>query len=235
MWPLQTISNKILAITCTPQELTCSFIRPTRIERRYELCAHQCFPLTHGQLERLILFNPTMLRTYIQEFITHHQLAYSSCVVSVTGPSVIQRITTTHESMPTYHRFIDPRVKEMLWDFYYLYCEDDGRYAWYVAGIKQSLVLQFKLLFSTLPIHFSALTTESMALLYAYKQLYGAAFRTTRLSIDMKKLQSNSLDELITHELMRRTLACEPHLHTSSAIRTVLGLFLLGHAGHETN
>jgi hypothetical protein len=238
MWPLPTITNKLLAITCTPQEICCSLIRPTRIARRYELYAHHCFPLIHHEFEQLILFNPTRIRTYIQKVISQHQLENSSCVIALTGPSITQRIITIHESTPAYHQIVDPRLKGLVWDYYYLYPEDDSRHALYVTGIKQALLLQCTLLFLQLPLHLIGITTESMALLYAYKQIYGSAFRSTQLACDMKK--QVSLHELISNELMRRTLAINPvveapSLHTSPAVRTALGLFLLGRNAYETN
>lgn len=237
MWPLPRLSNTLLAITCTPQELTCSLIRPTRIARRYELYAHHCYPLTHGELEQLLVFNPTLLRTYIQNVITQHQLTNSACVLALTGPSITQRIVTINQSDPVYHQFVDPRLKGLLWDYCYLYAEDDGKFAWYVTGIKQSLVLQFTLLFSTLPLHLIGITTESMALLYAYKHLYGPAFRSTQLERDMKKLNTTtSLHGLLSNELMRRSLATTgSDLHASPTLRTALGLFLLGRTAYETN
>jgi hypothetical protein len=239
MWPLPPLPNKLLAITCTPQELTCSLIRPTRIANRYELYVHHCYSLKNHELEQLILCNPTLLRTYIQEVITRHRLEKSSCVIALTGPSIAQRIITIHDAHPNYHHLTDPRLKGLLWDFYYLYPEDDGRYAWYVAGIKQALLLQFKLLFSTLPLHLIGITTESMALLYTYKHLYGSAFRTTQLAHHMRHLTSAcSLHGLLSNELIRRSLAITtplPTLHTSNTARTALGLFLLGSNIYETH
>lgn len=236
MWPFPTLSHNILAITCTPQELTCSLIRPTRIARRYELYAHYCYPLIHHEFERSILFNPTTLYTYVQEVITAHHLEHSSCVVALQGPSITQRIITSTQSPPLYHQIADPRLKNMLWDYYYLYPEDDGLSAWYVAGIKQALIIQWKLLFSRLPVHLAGITTDSMALLHAYKHLYGAAFRSTRLAGDIKK-QASSFHGLLSHELMRRALAINSScaLHTSPTVATALGLFLLGRTVYETN
>ncbi|MFI5332848.1 MAG: hypothetical protein ACHQVS_01975 [Candidatus Babeliales bacterium] len=240
MWPFPTISNNVLAITCTPQELTCSLIRPTRIARRYELYAHYCYPLKHYELEQLILFNPTTLYTYVQEIITKHRLANSTCVVALQGPSITQRIITSNQSPPLYHQIADPRLKNMQWDYYYLYPEDDGQAAWYVAGIKHALIIQWKLLFSRLPVHLTGITTDSMALLYAYKHLYGSAFRSTQSAIDIKKLMGSSFHGLLSHELMRRALALNSSLansmlHTSPAVTTALGLFLLGRTAYETN
>lgn len=240
MWPFPPLSHNVLAITCTPQELTCSLIRKTKIPTRYELYAHYQYPISHHEYGQSGINNPTLLRRYIEQVIETHQLAGSSCVVSLVGPAITERITSFNQTDPPYHQIADPRLKGTLWDLYYLYPEDDGRFTFYVTGVKQTLIFQWKLLFSTLSVHLVGITTESMALLYAYKYVYGATFRPTQLARDLNKLHhASSLHGLLSHECIRRSLAIHttlaPTLYTCVSVHTALGLFLLGSTAYETD
>lgn len=239
MWPLPTITDHLLTISCTPHELVCSVIRPTRIAHRYELYAYHRYPFTRGECEQLLVCNATLLRSYIQEVVTLYQLENSMAVLVLNGPGVAERMVTLTSAHPTYQQIVDPRLKGFIWDSYYLYPEDSNQYAFYVAGIKQALLLQYKLLFCTLPLHLIGITTESMALLYLYKKLYGSTFRRSQLAHDIQKTDQ-TLHPLISAELMRRSLAINPAVsapswYDSPTLRTALGLYLLGRTAYETN
>lgn len=239
MRPLPTIADHLLTISCTPHELVCSLIRPTRIAHRYELYAYHHYPF-QSACEQLPISNPTLLRSYIQEVVTLHKLEHGMAALVLNGPGIAERIATLASAHPNYQQIVDPRLKGFIWDSYYLYPEENSsQYAFYVAGIKQALLLQYKLLFCTLPLHLIGITTESMALLYLYKTLYGSTFRRSQLAHDIQKT-NHTLHPLISAEALRRSLAINPTLsvpawYDAPTLRTALGLYLLGRTAYETN
>ena len=239
MWPIPSINNNFLSIACSPQELTCSVIKPTSWHNCYELAAHRTYKLNNHELAHGTLFNPTIITKQIQAFIADNNLTNSFCVISLTEPTVTDNFITLPHASPTRRDFKNHQLKRLHWDFHYLYPQDDGLFAFYVTGIRQQVLFQFTLLTLQLPIHLLGITSESMALLYLYKQLYGTAFRPARLAQDMQQVK-HSLHELVSSELLRRSLFINralnvPDNHNNAALRTALGLYLLGKNAYETN
>lgn len=237
MWPLPKLRNDIVSLSFTPSHVTCSWIKPTRAAAApYELIAHERIPLNNLELNQLIVFNPTSLQKKISAFVDKHNLHNASAAIALTGPQLVESIVQLHTTTPTRSDFRAPKLKSMVWDFRYLHPHEDGTNAFYVCGIPQRLLFQYKLFAMQLPLHVLQITTQQMALLRLYRHVHGSAFRPAQLARDMART-NNQLHDCITQEIMRRVVyARTPSLNTQEelpSVATTVGLFLLGKDMYE--
>jgi hypothetical protein len=65
--------------------------------------------------------------------------------------------------------------------------------------------LQYELLAIGLQCNLIGITTKTMALLGAYKNIFGAAFRRSQLAVDMMQ-SHNNVEDLISIDALRRMI-----------------------------
>src|SRR4030095_4788143 len=114
-----------------------------------------------------------------------------------------------------------------VWGYRYLYPNDDGQFVFYVYVVPRLLVLQYQLLAMTVGCNFIAITTKNMALLSAYKHLFGADSRRSKLAVDMMHC-NNAIYELISPEILKRIIKAPMKIalqKEQSYIATACGLF----------
>ncbi len=205
MWPLAPIKNELVTITLSPQYITCSWIQPHNKRTPFALAAYQKTALDHLELEQSIIFNPTKIQQYINNFLEQYNLNNAFVACSCAGPGIREKIITLNIASPKPKDLTSAGLKKIMWDYRYLHPVHNNQFAFYVCGISRELLFQYKLLAIALGINLTTITTEFMALLHLYKYLYGNAFRYSQLAIDMQK-HNNKLEKNFTHETIRRML-----------------------------
>lgn len=245
MWPLPKIRNEWVSISYTPQEIICSWIRRAQQKPApYELAAYQRIPLNNLELTSLIPHNTTLLTKSIRSFLKTHTLehAYISC--SLSGPILFEEIMDMPTASPNPSDFSShlrtdttyPALKKMNWDYQYLYPKDETHYSFYVCGLQRHHLFQYQLLAIAADMNMVVMTSEKLALLRLYKQIYGIAFRNSQLARDMIT-HDNNIAHFFTPDIIQRTLYIAPglqHATTDGAhLSTLLGLFLVGLDTHD--
>ena len=92
-----------------------------------------------------------------------------------------------------------------------MYPNDDGQFVFYVYSVPRSLVLQYQLLAIAAQCNLITMTTQTMALLSAYKNIFGTAFRRSQLAVDMMRC-NNTIDDLIGIDTVNRMISGAGHI-----------------------
>lgn len=231
MWLLPTIRNEIVTIAFHSDALMCSWISTSPGSAPYELKAYNRYPIQKLELNQLTIFNPTRIKKYISAFLTTHSLTQALTYFALADPAIFQTVVDLPTASPTQKDFDALPLKKLVWDFCYMFPKDDG-HSFYVCGLTQRMLFQYKLLALDLPIHLIGITTESMALFRLYAHMQGSAFRPAQLARDMEK-NNYQLKNYFTHDLMRRMLYVPHSMKLDSQkemdhLISSLGLFLAG-------
>lgn len=201
------------------------------ITRSYEKMSIRAFARTAFATNELIsgiMYNPTRIKNIINSFMVKNRIKNADLLISIEGSAIFQTILQLPKASPQPSDFRIARLHTLIWDYLYLYPQDDGLFSFYIAGMPQSLLMQYTLLFISLRLQPQIITTELTAHIYLYRSLYGAAFRTSQLAHDMQS-NDNQLTRFFAPETIKRLAHIPHHLATEhSYVITALGLAALG-------
>jgi hypothetical protein len=204
MWPIPALEQKIVSIDFSSEALVCTWIESNKKNDRPLLRAYKRFSLNNFELEKLIIFNPTLIKEYICSFLVEHNLSDAFIAFILHGPLITEQFVAMPTSTPHYTDFGSAQTtRNVLWEYRYLYPNDHGQFVFYVYSVPRSLVLQYELLAIAARCNLITMTTRTMMLLSAYKNIFGVAFRRSQLGLDMMRCNNNIAD-LITIDTLNR-------------------------------
>ncbi len=190
------LHNELVSIIFQPHQITLSHIQHTKNNAQLTLHAYKQIPLNDLELEKLIIYNPTKIKTYITNFLSIHNINNAFVLFALSGPGVFERyvpLSTTHVQPNDFNAIAE--LKKLYWEYKYVYPSDNAQSMYYVCGITPHMLLQYQLLAVSAQLNVLKITTKRMALHNIYKYMYGTAFRQSQFAIDM--LQHNNMIEYI--------------------------------------
>lgn len=196
---------KLITIVFTPHNLICAWIEPSHGHTPLILRAYERFPCVNLELEHSILFNPSIIKKYITQFIHRHALEKAYVSFSIAGPSCKEYVMKHHHASPHFAEFNLEKQPHWYWEYRYLYPHDDGTFMFYVCGLPAPIILQYQLLAHALHLNLITLTTRSMSLFTLYRFMYGAAFRKGQLAVHMAQREQNP-ERLFSQDSLHRIL-----------------------------
>ncbi|MDP3889006.1 MAG: hypothetical protein Q8Q25_00490 [bacterium] len=206
MWPLPTIKNELVSFILNEDNLICAWIRQNKTQPRLTLQAYRHIALDTIGNEASIT-NPSVIVKQFKTFLHDYHLCNAFATLAVAPLHVIQNYITLAHATPKSTDFA-PWInmqKQTSWEYEYLYPTDTNEYVFYLCGIKNSILLQYKLIALRLPLNLLTITTQDMALLHVYQNKYGNTFRKAQLAIDMVA-HNNMPSTLFTHETIQRIM-----------------------------
>jgi len=226
LWP-----NDIAAIIIDHNQLIMNWVKPSANKKfqAFELKAHRVIPL-HAAEGQPHLFNLTTIKKHILEFLTTHKIKHAQVAMGLSAPGIIEQLVTSPTAAPQRHDFTFLPTGCPLWDYVYLYPHDNGTFTFYVCGIQQQQLLQYKLLAISANLNLKTLIPSRLALLHLYHAVQGSVFRHSQLGVAMQQ-NNNNIEQLCTTETVHRLLSINAHVSinfTEQAphLRTTLGLCL---------
>lgn len=226
MWPLPRTRTDLVCVCLTPTAVACSWFARTRVPNRYELKAYERTPLEHTQHS----FNPAHLHTHIQQFINKHNLHDAFLACSITASQHTASLITLPTPVARPIDFNAHTNKKLVWDYTYLFQQDQSKHVYYLCGMHREQLLRYQLLAIKLGLQATTFITPFMAHLQVYRSLYGAAFRRAQFAQDMQAL-NNNISAWFTADKLRRTLRMPSQIEIKTELpflTTTLGLFLAG-------
>ncbi len=228
MWPIPSLEHEVVSISFSPENMTCCWIQKTNmaIARAPLLMkAYKRYSLHNLELHKLIPFNPTRIKKYISSFLYEHNLQNAFITFCLDG--IAEKCVVLPTSTPHRADFDIKNVSSMQWEYRYLYPNHDGQHVFYVYAVPRSLILQYKLLAIAAQCNLVTMTTQTVALLDAYKHIFGTAFRKSQLAVDMMR-HDNVIADLISVDAIRRMIVVPSHINLNEEknfIATACGLF----------
>ena len=213
MWPIPTLKHKLVSVIFSPDALVCSWIEKTNNgSSPLLLRAYKRYPLNNLELEHCTIFNPTIIKKYISSFLQQYDCADAFVTFVLRGPGVTEQFVAMPTSTPHRTDFgIASNSRSLLWEYRYVYSNDHGQFVFYVYSVPRSLVLQYQLLAIAAQCNLITMTTQTMALLSAYKNIFGTAFRRSQLAVDMMRC-NNTIDDLIGIDTVNRMISGAGHI-----------------------
>jgi hypothetical protein len=211
MWPLPPIKNTFVSIIATPEQLVCCSLKQSNKRAPFLLTGYQRIPLHKMELAANALFNPTAIAQHIKIFLSdyNHQNAFVS--LAITSPHINEQYIVLPHASPTPDQFDLPHKKHVIWDYQYLYPNEEGKFVFYVCSMQRPLLLQYQLLAHNARINLTDITTQHIATLQLYRYFYGPAFRQTQLAVDISKY-NNDLSQFFTRDALARILHIPTHI-----------------------
>ena len=207
MWPIPRLNNEFVSIFFDSNTLVCCWIqRITTASAPLILRAYRRYPLNSFESLHLIPFNPTKIKKYIHSFLSQHKLHNAFITFCLDG--ITEKYVTLPTSTPHRSDFEMPTASNMQWEYRYLYPDHEGQYIFYTYTVTRSLLLQYELLAIGLQCNLISITTKNIALLNAYKNIFGIAFRRSQLAIDMMRYDNN-IELLISINSLRRMISID--------------------------
>lgn len=227
MWNKPQI-YKAFAITINPRIITCSLLSYSFNTTRVAINSYETLVLDNLELEKLIVFNPTKLATYLTtQYRAQVNTNDTPVLISLHGPSMYRKIVALPHAHPSLEQLHVPRSPQWICHYLHLYLQDHLHY-FYVCGIKRSILLQYQLLSINAKLPTKLITTDDMALLQLYRHLSGPEFRHSQLGVALSSCNNivehlfldNSIEEVASLPANAK-LSHEDHL----PLFTACGLF----------
>lgn len=153
-------------------------------ENFFELKSYKCKNLDKFEIFDSIIFNQVLVQSYIQDFFIEHNIYKPHVYLYLSKSQRVKECIIVHSSANCSKRELDiDDDGAFIWLFDYLGSENDLHY-YYVVGIAQELLFQYKLLISMLPCLLIKIVTNNLALLNAKRNLRGNILDLKNLNIE---------------------------------------------------
>lgn len=225
MWPLPPIRDEYIAVSINPTYIACAWLKTSK-KHPLILNAYSHFPI---DLPSSIIVEQT-----IKQFVSQYNIHYSSLGIAVAAPDIHEQLIRLSHATPSIKDFANSTLAKMLWDYRYLHSLDDNQHLFYVCGIARSTMFTYELISHKSELHLTSLTSSYMALLYAYRTLFGPAFRQSQMALDMIRTDYKIEDALSTDSIAR-LLHIPAHISIDVAIEKVPLLTIIGLYNQERN
>lgn len=199
----------MVTIILGDNQLVLSWLKPKK--QLFIVQAYRVVPLAPLDVKNSYIFNPTVLKSHIHQFLATHKLTNAAIACALSGPGIMEQLITHPMATPCKEDFTLQHTTRLVWDYRYLYPQDDGTFTFYACGISQQQLLQYKLLAMAAHLHLQSLTSKRMALLTLYRCMQGNAFRHSQLGAVMQR-NNNNIEQLCTVDMVRRLVTIAPHV-----------------------
>lgn len=139
----------------------------------------------------------------LESFIAQYKLSGALLSISIGSPLIYEELVCLSHAHATIADFQTPAVTKLLWDFRYLHPLSDGNHLFYVCGINRPSLFSYQLLAAQNKLHMVTMSSWYNALMQAYKTIFGAAFRSSQLAIDMEQTHYRLHDRLTIDSISR--------------------------------
>jgi len=230
MWPRR--KNNIVSVSINPQNLILCWAQKDKKSNKILLKSYKKEYFESLELEKSIIFNPTRINNSICEFIKKNKITYPTLSLAVTGPNIFEKIINCPTSSLQKDMLNIPQIAQLHWSSTYLCPSLKSGFDFYICGMKQEYLFQYKLLAIKSGYTLSCVTTEKSALLQLYKYIKKENFTQGQLAIDLGNNNYN-LRSYFTHHTINNNFNLDDKLNINvkkeiENIATSIGLFLLG-------
>jgi len=229
MWPFQPRNYNIVTLALTPQQIVCLWAKKN--SEAVEVKAYERKKFGHLEFEKSMVFNPSKIGAIIDQFIKKNQIIKPFVSLAATGPYVFEKIITIPTSSPEKKDIQIKELKNHHSQHVYVGPSPKSGFNFYICGIKQPMLFQYKLLAIRSGFNLISLTTQKAAHIQLYKYLKKENFSHSQLAIDLSKSHYDTQSIIDKKRFLRtidtNTLEINQEEEYPFLI-TNIGLFLLG-------
>lgn len=194
MWPLPTIRYEHVIVHIDQETFSIGWLSADKrqVARLNAYHTHEFQMLTHA-----------LLCHTLETFIAKYRLSGALLSISVSSPFIYEELIQISHAHATSTDFQTSALTKLLWDFRYLHPLSDGNHLFYVCGINRPTLFSYQLLATQNRLHIVSISSWYNTLMQAYKTIFGPAFRTSQLAMDMEQTKYQLHDRLTTDSISR--------------------------------
>ena len=181
-------------------------------------------PITSAIIDGYIS-NMSFVQQQIKTFVVNYKLENAFFSLCITGPKVEERLTRLKKATPTTSDFTYLGLQKFIWDFSYLYTDEQGEHVFAISGIKREQLFQYQLLALQLSMNLVTITTPLNTLLHIYRYMQGPAYRQAKLGMDLQE-HHNKLESYFTQAMSSRIIQVNQSIESKIALH-MAGLYCM--------
>lgn len=228
-------TRNLFTIIFTPHTLIGCWLSAHPSDTRLHLRSFHKITCDHLELEHLYIFNPSRIQPILSSWYCATNRAMP-VAYALLGPSLQEKIVSVSNSNPSPEQLSVTHSLHQSLQYSYLYSYQNLHY-FYLCTLPRPLLLQYQLLSINAGLPVAMITTQSFALLTAYRSLFGVAYRPSQLA--MALTQCNSIDQLFFRDDLTRLLSIPAEytfaMNDYLTLVTSCGLFLQEGTGNEAH
>jgi len=233
MWPFRRLSNDRLVLALDPKKISLALFAKTDEKIPYKLCLYKSVAFNLHEYANAILFNPTRLKSIVDDFVQGLCDVPRELIIGVTGPHITEKVVSLSrkEQAATVK---DTELESIIWDCRLLYEQDYQRTVYYYSGISRELLFQFQLFALCNSYDLIAVTTPMIGYLELCRAKEGEHFSSERFGDHMMTC-NDQINQLITIDDLAAMVRMDNTITFSSPddiaqVGQLLGLMLVGEA-----
>jgi hypothetical protein len=191
MWPLPKIEESTVTFSFSSDHLFCTLIEKINTAPFAHITHYQKYNYSDLTIAHKTIFNPTIIKQLINDFLIKHKKQNARIIFSLAQESITEKYITLNSDRPSIAHFGFTPSHHCLWGYRFMYHNEHGQSVFYFYRASRSLVLQYQLIAIALRLNLIDITTDQMALFYAYKKINDKQFRQTQYALDMAETDNN--------------------------------------------
>ncbi len=196
MWPLTKRNQEYITLSLSNHDL-----------------AIGCFSPEHSKTPKLKAFERHSLETYsflniapfIKNFIKKNTAQNTPLIISLKSPLIYEQLQSFTTMSPRIADVASSNLKKLIWEYRYLLSMDNGQHLFYLAGITRHAIAHYYMIAQKVGAQLMGISSDYMALIQAYRQMYGAAFRQSQLGVDLTRSEYH-LETVISDQTIGRLM-----------------------------
>lgn len=194
--------------------VTGCWISSSPLQTQFKIHTYHTKLFDHLELEHLYIFNPTKLTNLFASW--YHATKKSIPVAcALIGPSIDEQIIAVATAHPTPDQLPLQAAAHIEWQYTYLYSYDMAHY-FYLCSMTKPLLFQYQLMSIRAQIPLQTITTQTVALLNAYRAIFGAAFRPAQLAVALATCDT-TIEQLFSRDDLGRLCALDSSIPLTEA------------------
>jgi hypothetical protein len=226
------LSGEFITIVLYPNELVVSWFQQSKNSLKIIPKAWEVSNLDSLQIERGIIFNPTVVAEFITQFFKKNNLKKCFVSVGLADTLLWEHCCWIIQERPTIDH-LPYEARTLVWNYAQLWSDENSyKKLFYLFGLPREILFQYQLLSLRVPFHCCTITAKNRALLYAISAIYRVNIAPDFFSGNLEHLSNYCLelfDRLGYEKIFEKSDIFYQFLqeHKESMIAS-LGLFLLG-------
>jgi hypothetical protein len=185
----------------------------------FSINAYHAYRIPGLDLAPYMLTNTTSVAQSLRHFLAQYQPKSTFFTFIITPPALFEKFVTTTKSHPDRADMLAHFPPGMTGQYHYVCPQPDESFLFYLCAIPSYLRAQYQMCALSAHVDLVSLCPYSLGFFHTYRHIQGAAFRTSKLSVDMEQKKSPASlvsPALLTH-IIGNTMVQENSHHLTAA------------------
>jgi hypothetical protein len=197
--------KQYITILFNEHSITCALISKNSNSFPYTLLDYHTYSLSGYVHAPMQLFNISLMHDVLATFFNTSKKNQPPVLAGFANSLAFEHIVTHDKATPVIDEFKAILPAHVNADYYFLYPDHAGMFVFYLCALSQPMIFQTQLLVQKNDLCLMRAMPAQAALLKLYQKMYGPAFRSHQLAVDLKRA-GNIINNLFFKETIFRLL-----------------------------